>query len=323
MVDYVISDQPGANARTEINAILAELIDRNTLKNYVDNGGFTIWQRGTSFAASGTAAYTADRWETYQVTGPHTVSRQTGGNSQYCIRVARDAAATNVNIIYLDQSKESDDVRHLAGAQVTLSFRARSGANFSAASAHLVSRISTGTGTDENRLTAGYTGGVDQEQNNVLTTSFQTFTHTVTLAAGAAEVSVSFYFTPVGTAGAADYVEIEQVKLERGETATAFEHESIADTLARCQRYYQNTSFYSAVTQKRRGSAGATGAEYHWVEFPAPMRTTATVTLSSITNTNTTGGAAASPAHHGFEFNHTISIAGGDTIFHYQADAEL
>ena len=115
-------------------------------KNFVLNGGFDLWTRGTSFtiAASSPASfstYLADRWQTQ--TGANqaiTVSRQATSdttnlpNIQYALRYQRNSGQTGTGSLYIVQSFETVNSIPLAGKTVTLSFYARAGANYSATS---------------------------------------------------------------------------------------------------------------------------------------------------------------------------------------------
>ena len=67
------------------------------------------------------------------------------------------------------------------------------------------------------------------------------------------------------------------VQLEVGEQATSFEHRSIGDELARCQRYFTawtNGSVYY-------GNAYGTTTGFVWLDCPVRMRTVPTVAVSS------------------------------------------
>jgi hypothetical protein len=209
-------------------------------RNLLINGDMQVWQRGTSFTADG---YTADRWYV-DGTANFTVSRQSSALAgyQYSMRVARDSGQTWTTQVKTAQPLETVDSIPYQGQTVTLSFYAKAGANYSPTSAYLVSRISTGTGTDESRanLIAGsWTGQSNSDQNNALTTSFQRFTQTVTLSAGQTQIGVQFMFTPVGTAGANDYLEITGVQLEVGGIPTPFERRTYGEELRLAQRYYE------------------------------------------------------------------------------------
>jgi hypothetical protein len=228
-------------------------------KNFIINGGFDMWQRGTSFsAAANTSGYYADRWMCD--TNPNqasTFSRQVTGdttnlpNIQYCIRFQRNSGQTGTNIQQLVTSLETVNSIPLAGRTVTLSFYARAGANYSPTSNALVYRLSTGTGTDQNALTVGYTGLVNAiNETATLTTTWQRFTATATIATNATEAAVTFRYSPTGTAGANDYFEVTGVQVEVGSVATQFSRAAgtIQGELAACQRYYERinaTSIYA------------------------------------------------------------------------------
>ena len=219
----------------------------NPITNPVLNSCFDIWQRGTSILATPSVnAYQADRWQGYSVSSNITVSRQATGDTtnlpfiQYCARSQRTAGNTSTGNFALSQSFESANSIPYAGKTVTLSFYGRAGANYSAASSLLKVEINTGTGTDQN-LQSGYTG-VSQplNQNATLTTTWQRFTYTTTLAATATELAIGFTFTPTGTAGANDWFEVTGVQLDIGSVALPVRRNgaTIQGELAACQRYY-------------------------------------------------------------------------------------
>jgi len=74
-------------------------------KNAVINGGFDIWQRGTSFTTLNN--YIADRWYWGGAGTGRTISRQTGtAGMQYAIRLQRDSGNTSANAIAIGSSME-------------------------------------------------------------------------------------------------------------------------------------------------------------------------------------------------------------------------
>ena len=222
-------------------------------KNAIINGGMDIWQRGTSIAlaASTSATYTADRWQT--ATGANqacTISRQATGdttnlpNVQYVARYQRNSGQTGTAQLSFAQTFETVNSIPFAGKQITLSFYARAGANYSAAANALGVVLAYGTGTDQNIFT-GFTGQVSLISSSAtLTTTIQRFTFTATLPSTATQLAVITNFVPTGTAGANDYFEITGIQLELGSTATTFSRAggSIGGELALCQRYYWRTN---------------------------------------------------------------------------------
>jgi hypothetical protein len=214
-------------------------------KNDIINGGFDIAQRGTSGTFTTTAkAFCFDRWYLNATTGASmTYSQQasTVAGTRYCARVGRTAANTNTTTIALAQDIETSNSITYAGQTVTISFYARAGANFSAASNALTHYVIQGTGTDQSDYSAGFTGRtVLSTGTATLTTSFQRFSYTATVAASTTELNFQTSYVPVGTAGANDYYEITGVQIELGSTATTFSRAggTIQGELAACQRYY-------------------------------------------------------------------------------------
>lgn len=242
---------------------ISTAIAANT-KNNIINGAFDIWQRTASLSVTANViTYTADRWAAYSLDNALTIARitATSGIQGFGLKLQRNAGQTGTNSVNIAQSAESINSVPLAGKTITLTFRAKAGANLSSSGLSVSSRISTGTGTDQNRLN-GFTGQVDFTQVNTLTTSFQTFTQTVTLAAGINQFAVVFFYVPTGTAGADDSVTIEQVSLTEGSTPPPFSRfgKDIEGELAACLRYYErlgdnfmlvNRQYAGAITSYR------------------------------------------------------------------------
>jgi hypothetical protein len=219
-------------------------------KNAVINGGMDIWQRGTSFTASTSATnYTADRWALIRGANPTlvTCSRQTTNDTtnlpfiQYCTRIQRTAASATTDVPFFATSLETVNSIPFAGKIVSFSFYARAGSNYSATSNVLNFQVISGTGTDQNIWT-GFTGAAAIINSTAtLTTTWQRFTFTGTVASSVTQLGTYIYYTPTGTAGANDYFEITGVQLEIGSVATPFSRAggTLQGELAACYRYFQ------------------------------------------------------------------------------------
>lgn len=219
-------------------------------KNLVDNGNFNIAQRGTASATSITTVskYLQDRWA--GVSGTSTTATLSNVTSSLptqftnAAQLQRNSAQTGVVKTCLVQEIPTADITALAGQPVTLSFWALVGANFSAANSALVAQVTTGTGADEGLATwltgfAGAASAIPTANATVTgTTSWQRFAVTGTLAANTTEAVVNLCWTPVGTAGTSDYVQVTGVQLEQGTVATNFEWRPLGVELAKVERYY-------------------------------------------------------------------------------------
>ena len=243
-------------------------------RNLIINGGFDVWQRGTSGShATATSNYdSADRWATYiDTSSTITLSQQafTLGQTDvpneptYYARFNWLGTASS-QVKELTQSIEG--VRTLAGQTCTLSFYAKA-ATPTSCLVYLGQIFGSGGGSSNY-----YTDTIN------LTTSWQRFEFTTTLSSMSGEtigtnnlLRVGFQFA--GTVG--NNFDIAQVQLEAGSVATPFEHRSYGEELALCQRYYQVAHY--------RGNS-CTGTYYSYynrfygsqVQF-SPMRATPSI----------------------------------------------
>jgi hypothetical protein len=217
-------------------------------KNFVINGAFDIWQRGTSFSANNnTLLYTADRWALWCEGGatlPITVTQQPANLTgfTYCARVARNSSFVGGSgRQYIGRSFESlNDVVPWQGKTLTLSFYARAGSGYSSAGNILWTYFTSGTGIDTG-FTAEPGSSSVYTQNNILTTNWQRYTLVVPVPSGNTAARVFFSSAPTGSSSTNDYFEVTGVQIEIGSVATPFSRArgDLQGELAACQRYFE------------------------------------------------------------------------------------
>jgi hypothetical protein len=250
---------------TRLNA-LASALDRRLAQNVLTNGSFQVWQRGTSFANATTVVYGPDRWGLWRGSPPFTlgatVSRQTGDSpSRYCARVQRDSGNTSTTSVVFRQALTTENSIALRGKRLGMRFKARKGANFSASSSILTASVISGTGTDQHP--SAYTGSATQASTTcTLTTSWQYFTLDVeTIAGSVTELAFGFIYTPVGTAGAADYFEVQEVQVvpisDSNVDVGDYPWRSFEEELAACLPYYEKSFAYATAPAQNAGTDGA------------------------------------------------------------------
>lgn len=263
-------------------------------KNLLIGGDFSTnpWQRGTAdfTAIATTPTYTADRWFGLAGAGAaetvHQTTASTLANFPTVLRVQRPNANTNTTAHRIVQIVEGVNVQAAQAQAVVLSFYARSGANFSAASGNINAKVTTGTTTDEGATTfaAGWTGAASPiNATQAITAAWVKYTFGGTIAAGANEIAVDIGFTPVGTAGANDWFEIGAVQLEIAATATAFEALPTDVVLARCLRYFWRAVGFSSQISWA-GEIDTTSLARFSAVYPVRMRANPTAS-----NTGTIG----------------------------------
>lgn len=241
-----------------------------SFRNKIINGKFDIWQRSTSDTYSGVAwRYgSADRWRYYSLvtTGSVTVSQQAftigqtdvPGEPTYFLRWNQTVAAGGG--VYLTQPVE--DVRTLAGKTCTLSFYAKA-SSASTLATQFVQDF--GSGGSAAVLATG--------QNNNLTTSWQKFTYTAMIPSISGKTLGTGHFFDVrfiNNSAATFLIDIANVQLEEGVSATSFEQRPYGLELSLCQRYYEVFVVSAAVPSGAVVASVVASATYAAIKRASP-----------------------------------------------------
>jgi hypothetical protein len=249
-------------------------------KNFLINGGFDIWQRGTSFVQSSNTAYTADRFVSTS-TNQMTISRQTTGvpaGSQYCLRMA--SGFTN-SVSDFFQYIETANVVPLQGKTVTYSIKMRRNATNTSDSIILIQKSST---TDAGGGASWSTISSATIANSLLPTGtgvadWYTASLTLTIPNDGTANSLRVYASTSAQIPNAAYLELAQLQLEVGSVATPFSRAggTIQGELAACQRYYWRTTTVGSqkIISQTVYSGASTFVSGFWAN-PVTMRIAAT-----------------------------------------------
>ena len=291
-------------------------------KNYIINGNFRFWQRGTSQSSTVNSYGSDDRW----INGYNGITRSHGLGTFPLGQTVVDGypiyySSTNVQSLgtlssdYCIKRQRVDRVQHSSGKTMTLSFWAR-------------------TSVPGNNLSVSYqqsmgVGGSTINTGNItkvtLSSSWTKFTSTFTWPSIAGETlgtnhyfGIDFWFSSGSEYNVrtdslgfqTGLFEIAQVQLEDGTVATDFENIGEDLMFLKCLRYYQKTSPYafpenhpiSGMIYLKNMFSAATGV-YLTYFYPVSMRVVPTITffnsatgasgtwrLSSGTNTAVTHG---------------------------------
>ena len=249
-----------------VNVLNTVIMGSSFLRNRIINGSMQVAQYGTSVAPTvSNFTYSMDRFfcAINSGTSGYTVTQlsqaNTGLSGFYnALRYQRNSGQTNTTTMAFGQTIETANCYDLAGQTVTLSFWARAGSNFSAASSQITARIATGTGVDQGSAGAyngTWTGYAQTNTVVTISTSWVRYSIAVTIPAGVNEIQILFYWAGVGTAGTNDYADFTGIQFEAGPVATPFERRLYGQELALCQRYYQ-----SLINPKLNGVAGGSTA---------------------------------------------------------------
>ena len=205
-----------------------------TWRNGLIGGDFgtNLWQRGTTSASITTVLlYGPDRWWGLSGTGTaFTIIKETGATditAAYAAsaRTQRTASQTGVLPVCMGQVLTSANSTQYQGKLVEFTFNALDGANFSAAGATVTATIATGTGSDEsaaNFSTGAWTGYAATSTAVTTSTTWTRYSVVATIPVTATQIGVKICWTPVGTAGANDWVDFARMQLAANPAAVAY-----------------------------------------------------------------------------------------------------
>lgn len=232
----------------------AKVIHDNSVNdNFLINGNFDVWQRGSSFYNT---SYSADRWY-FASYGSNQAQRLLGNiglsDTQNCIRLqtlGNDSFASITQVVPTVLTSE------LRNKTVTLSFYARSpSGNFTnnwsgpiygeVFFASEVDDITTGRILIEDSLFSGTLTG---------TNDWQFYSKSFSVPSNASTLSV--VIRPSGNLSDSSVVDIAKVKLEQGSLATPIRSEFGGNTLYTCKTFYQTVN-----ATLKAGTAGSANAK--------------------------------------------------------------
>lgn len=244
------------------------------LRNRIINGGFDVWQRGTS--TSSTNVYLADRW---LVTAGSSLTSSQSSDVPSGFRFSLSLAGANFPQTI--QRIESVNCFDLVGQSVTVSFWAKQ--TVGAGSNSLGIQLYSANASDNFSAT---TIIGSQLLNGSTSWTRYTATFSSLPAATANGLQVLIY---ANTAGSATFL-VTGVQLEVGTAATPFERRQFGQELALCQRYYYTIRATNSPLTNFGVAAGQADLFcLPIVQFPQIMRASPTFSSSAANTFNVLG----------------------------------
>jgi len=256
-------------------------------KNTVINGGFDVWQRGTTSSGN---AYIADRWYSALVSGTGTFAQETTvipSGGLYSMKFT--ASATAQPALY--QAVEQLNTTLLAGKTVTVS-------GIVAASTSVPMTIDVQhSSTADNSVTGTWTSITATSGGTATPTSttFVSISGVYAIPSTAKSLRVRLFTT--STIASSVVVYFDNIQMEIGSTATVFARAggTIQGELAACQRYYIRFNASSVYTFFCNGNAYSTTQATTILPLPVTLRTapSSIETTGTASNYRLTNGATA------------------------------
>ena len=250
-------------------------------RNLIINGGFDVWQRGTSITTTGNGYgtnYTSDRWIAYFI-GTYSKQSTSLPNGDYVNYFRGVLGAGGSNRLNINQVIENGNSL-LSGKNVTVSFWLK--CNLPNKSI-LLRLLAVNNSTFSSYAVLG--------QDTFHTdTAWKKYEITVPCINDTANISsrphAILELDGVDADwGNGDTFEFAQVQVELGKVATPFEHRSYGEELALCQRYYfkvggaGNGTTTNIITGGVESSAGAAVGG---LTFPTTMRAVPTISMAGL-----------------------------------------
>ena len=256
---YVNLSNPSATVVGEDNAII--------------NGDFNVWQIGTSSTlVSSTAEYIPDMFEFESTGGTATISRQTNSISLAGTKyMCRMAGASGVSAMSFYHKIEATNAAQFAGEIITVSAKIE---NNSGASITPTLQIYRPTTTDDTfsaltSITSASSGDGMADGTEAL----QVWTFDLIGEDTTKGLQLSFNVGAITTGT----VDIAEIKLELGDTATPFRGVEYGVELAKCQRYFERQVSGSTFTAFGAGVSISTTVAEVSLNYTPPKRALPTI----------------------------------------------
>jgi hypothetical protein len=238
-------------AGLQTNITAGDTAARAGRKNWIINGGFDIWQRGTT-GAQANSGFVADRWKGNNYTnGTFTFSQRTDATGQTFRTYGRLAQSSAGNQNSQQGIMQWIEGLHLVGKTITVSFKVRGNAALSGCKVR----------------------GIIAQQTFNLTTDWVKHSFTGTAIQDGSNTRLLLDW---GLENTTWHVDIAEVQVEVGSVATDFEHRSYGEELALCQRYYEKRPVEMDYTVD-----SAASYLYRTYTIPVEKRTTPTIAVTS------------------------------------------
>jgi hypothetical protein len=288
-----------------------------SFRNKIINGGFGVWQRGTSFTAPATGVYAADRWQWQQneVEGVVNILKtadaptvaEAGVYATHCLHIDVTTADASPTTVY-------GIVHRIEGYNVAVFGFGQSGTRYVTLS-FWVKTNKTGTycialrnsGNTRTYVTEYTVSSSDVWEKKVITMPVDTGgtwlydsslgLYVIFAIAGNNTFNTPAkdtwqtgnYLTTSNQVNALDSTsnnfKIALVQLETGSVATPFESRPYGLELALCQRYYYRVSGANGIATMYGAANATTNTQTSW-PFPVTMRAIPTAVEQSGTSTH-------------------------------------
>lgn len=250
-------------ARTQLDPSLVPA-SQNT-SNLLDNAGFEIWQRGTSFSNPASGAYVADRWQVGKSAGiTVNITKETSIFDSGTASIKVDTTVAANNQMYVNQNIEV--FADMKGKTVTFSARVRTAT---------ASKIRLAISDGVVQSFSGYHSGSG---------AFETLSLTVAVSASASVLTC--YIGMIADTVTVNTFYADAAMCVVGSSAAPYIPTHPQVDLARCQRYFYATPGAANVYLCHGQCRTTTGADYI-IRFPVPMRAAPTLTVNNATNFST------------------------------------
>lgn len=286
-------------------AVAAQAYGQTSSQNLLVCGDISVCpnQRGTASVGGdivGTAVMTLDFWSgiggTATALNVSAVAPSAGSTIQgvtLALQMQRKSGNTILLPLNVGQVLDTDASTSLQGKTVCLSFDSMKGANFSANLAAFTWSAFSGTGAAQGyaSMVAGTWTGTSTVATGTVTatTLAQTTSSCFAIPGTATEVGINFAFTPVGTAGANDWIQLARMQLAVVNASPASAQAPVF--IYRTKQTEQDLAFRRAyviaepatgIDVPFTGFAASATACIGYVPFFQPMRAAPTLVASTI-----------------------------------------